>query len=236
MARCYLCHNDRQLRKSHIIPEFLYEKLYNDKGHMMTIHGKGRNRWKPLQNGIKENLFCDDCERLFNDEYEKPFLNGWVRAQVLPNPWRDAQGVYWVQSDYKMLKMFYLSVLFRASVSTKATFSEVSLGPHEEKLRQLLLSKTCPGHTEYPIFAHAVVHHESNEVLPIVTKAVVSKIDGHRCIGFVYGGARWWISVSSHRNHRFEMAGLQLNGSMPFHAVSWEELEVMQEASAALRS
>jgi len=235
MARCYLCHNERQLRNSHIIPEFLYEKLYNSKGHMMAINGIGNRGYKPLQNGEKEYLFCDDCERLFNDWYEKPFLMQWARANPLPNPWSDLEAIHWIQSDYKVLKMFHLSVLFRASVSSLPTFSEVSLGSHEEKIRKILLDNVCPNRFEYPIFGHAVVHHESLELIHVVTKPIQSKLDGHRCFAFIYGGVRWWISVSSHRNLKFEVTGLREDGRMPFHATSWNQLEIFQEASAALR-
>ena len=38
MPICRLCHKDRTLRKSHIVPEFLYSHLYNEKGHMMGLN------------------------------------------------------------------------------------------------------------------------------------------------------------------------------------------------------
>lgn len=36
MPRCHLCHLDRDLRNSHIVPEFLYSELYNGKGQLMA--------------------------------------------------------------------------------------------------------------------------------------------------------------------------------------------------------
>ena len=41
--------------------------------------------------------------------------------------------------DYKKLKLFFLSVLWRASVSTQPFFEKVSLGPHEAFIRDALL-------------------------------------------------------------------------------------------------
>ena len=41
--------------------------------------------------------------------------------------------------DYTQLRLFYLSLLWRMSVSTHPYFKEVSLGPHEEVLRRMLL-------------------------------------------------------------------------------------------------
>ena len=87
MPICRLCHKDRILRKSHIVPEFLYSHLYNEKGHMMGINGIGAKGWKPLQQGIREHLFCEECEQHFNEHFEKPFRQQWVVNCPLPDPW-----------------------------------------------------------------------------------------------------------------------------------------------------
>ena len=235
MAICRLCHNDRELRNSHIVPEFLYADLYNGKGHLMGINGQGGRGWKPLQKGIRELLFCESCEQHFNEYFEKPFRERWVVAQPLPNPWVGTD-VHWVTVDYSSFKLFHLSVLFRASVSTLATYREVSLGRHEEKLRLLLLHRDPGEFWQYPIFAYAVVHHKTNSLIPMVSQAQRLSFNGQRCYGIMYGGAQWWIGVSSHRNHELEKASLQPNGNMPFHAVPWNEVAVVQAASEALRN
>lgn len=235
MAICQLCHLDRELRNSHIVPESLYADLYNDKNHLMAINGQGPRGWKPLQKGIREPLFCEACEQHFNEYCEKPFLEQWVVAKPLPNPWA-TNDVHWVTVKYDSFKLFHLSVLFRAGVSTLPTFSEVSLGPHQEKLRQLLLNRD-PGEVwQYPIFAYAVVHHQTRCLISGVSQAQRSSFAGQRCYGFMYGGAEWWMCVSSHRNAELQAAGLQSDGRMPFHAVPWNELPIMQAAANALRN
>ena len=70
---CRLCRNIRQLRNSHIIPEFLYKPTYNRKGHAMGIHGRGNRGWKSLQKGLRDPLFCEQCEQHFNAYCERPF-------------------------------------------------------------------------------------------------------------------------------------------------------------------
>ncbi|MRW91035.1 hypothetical protein GJ699_13650 [Duganella sp. FT80W] len=236
MPRCNLCHQDRELRNSHIVPEFLYANLYNTKGHLMGINGQGNRGWAALQNGIKQHLFCESCEQHFNKHFEIPFLDRWVRAKPLPDPWSDLEHVQMARVEYASFKLFHLSVLFRASVCSLPTFSDVSLGPHEERIRKMLLDVNAGMPSEYPIFGYAVVHHESKRIVDMVTKAGKSSINGHRCWGIIYGGVQWWISVSSHRNHEFEQGGLQPDGQMPFHAVPWNEVDVIQMASKALRA
>lgn len=231
---CRLCQRDQILRGSHIVPEFLYSDLYNDKYQMMGINGLGRRGWAVVQKGLREHLLCEMCEQHFNDRFEKPFLEQWVMAAPLPNPWNFSD-VHWCSFDYISFKLFHLSVLFRAGVSSLPTFSTISLGPHEEKLRKLLRSVIPGENWEYPIIGNAIVHHKTKRIMPMVTQPTRSSFNGHCCYGMAYGGVQWWISVSSHRNAEFELVGLQPDGRMPFLAVPWNEVPTIQSAAAALR-
>lgn len=234
MALCRLCHNDRELRNSHIVPEFLYGNLYNAKHQMMGVHGRGAKGWSALQKGIREHLFCETCEQHFNEHFEKPFLSHWVTDFPLPDPWH-AEEMRWVTVPYAAFKLFHLSVLFRAGVSTLPTFSEVSLGPHEERLRKMLLAKDAGDDTRYPVFGYAVVHHRSRRIVQMVSKAIVGRFGGRRCYGMMYGGVQWWVCVASDTNHDFQQVALRPDGMMPFAPVPWNEVSVVQEASRALR-
>ena len=111
----------------------------------MGIHGRGNRGWKSLQKGLRDPLFCEQCEQHFNTYCEQPFYKQWIDAAPLPDPWPAGDRIHWITVDYSSFKLFHLSVLFRASVSQKPTFAAVSLGPHhEEKVRQLIL-KQDPG-------------------------------------------------------------------------------------------
>ncbi len=152
MSTCKLCLLDRELRNSHIVPEFLYKELYNNKGHLMAINGRGNRGWKAPQNGIREPLFCESCEQHFNRYYEQPFRAQWVVAAPLPNPW-DVSGVHRIKVDYISFKLFHLSILFRAGVSSRPCYREVSLGPHQETLRQLILNRDPGSPHQYQFWA-----------------------------------------------------------------------------------
>jgi hypothetical protein len=239
MPICKLCGNDRKLRNSHIIPEFLYAKLYNSKNQLLGIHGLGKHGYQLLQKGIRESLFCEACEQHFNKYCEKPFKKQWVDASPLPDPW-DATGIHWIKVDYASFKLFHLSVLFRAGVSSLPTFQAVSLGSHEEKLRKLILTRNPGEWWQYPVFGYAVIHHKTHELIHMVSRAVLTRpkkgpFGGGRYYGMMYGGVMWRFYVASHRNLEFEKMALQPDGSMPFTAVPWNEIDVMQEASHALK-
>ena len=200
----------------------------------MGINGRGGRGWRALQKGIREPLLCEPCEQHFNEYFEKPFLEQWVRGSPLPDPWNE-KDVYWVTVEYESFKLFHLSVLFRAGVSSLPTFSAVQLGPHKEKIRNLLLTRSAGEAWQYPVFGYAVVHHKTQRLIHMVSKSVKNRLGGRHCYGIMYGGVQWWVGVASDRNPEFEQVALRTDGRMPFTAVPWNEVGVVQEASEMLR-
>lgn len=233
MPICQLCLNDRELCQSHIVPEFLYKKLYNANDAAAAITGLGNKGYKLLQKGLCQYLLCDDCEQHLNKHFKIPFQNQWTNANPLPNPWIVPEP-YWVKVDYDSFKLFHLSILFRASVSNLPNFATVSLGVHQDKIRKMILNLDSGQFWQYPIYGFAVIRHDTKEIVQAVTMAKQSKYNAHRFYGIIYGGVQWLVSVSSHRNHEHEDIALQQDGRIPFHVMQWNELEDFQFAAKAL--
>jgi hypothetical protein len=65
MGQCKLCLQEKQLiKKSHIIPDFMYKDLFDDKHAILlnTSNTKTRNT-KILFNGEYEgNILCESCD------------------------------------------------------------------------------------------------------------------------------------------------------------------------------
>ena len=103
--------------------------------------------------GIYERLLCADCEMVLNryEDYGAKVLNGGTKVEgaQVDNDLR-FRGL-----DYTKLKLFYLSLLWRMSVSTQPFFKEVSLGPHEQVLRLMLLEGRPGKVAEYGVFCVA---------------------------------------------------------------------------------
>jgi hypothetical protein len=57
---CKLCMSAGPLRRSHIVPEFLYKPLYDQKHSFSGIADSGR--LSTLQIGLRERMLCQDCE------------------------------------------------------------------------------------------------------------------------------------------------------------------------------
>ena len=110
---CRLCGREAELRLSHIMPELLYRPSYDEK-HRATelIADQGRQRF--LQKGHRERLLCDDCEGCVGG-YEKYFADAWFRGGLRPE--RPKERIVHVAGlDYRLFKLFHLSVVWRAGV------------------------------------------------------------------------------------------------------------------------
>lgn len=232
--KCRLCEQNKDLRNSHILPEFLYKPLYDSKNKMAGITGKGWRKWKFLKKGLSEKLLCGECEQFLNTNYEQPFNKFWFGRKVLPYHF-DSNYITIQGIDYPSFKLFHMSILFRASVSKLPTFSLVKLGPHEEELRKMLKNKTPGPSHKYPIFACAVVDRSKTVIHGLITNPKEYRLEEHRSYGMVFGGCMWRYIVSSHRCDTILPCSLTDSGILTIIPWPLSKLDDIQDAAQALR-
>jgi hypothetical protein len=193
---CKLCLQEKPLRKSHIFPEFLYRPLYDPKKHRFHVLSTSP-AVEPFtkRKGYYERLLCQECEQIIGryEDYSSKVLKGGIEIEI-----RDLKDRLIVSMlDYTLFKLFLLSILWRSSISSLKEFSEIFLGPHEEKLRKMLF-KQKPGMShEYGIIAF---YNPTNPEFwqDFLLAPDKSRINGHTFYRFVLGGIFWSIVVSSH--------------------------------------
>lgn len=196
METCKLCLKNKELRKSHIVPDafFQYVKKEQDNGRHIVIT-RDSNYWG--QDTYSEKMLCEVCERKFADNFEK-----YAADLLLHNP--KNVGVTVTQfSDhielsgvnYEKLKLFQMSLLWRASISELDFYKGVSLPPQqEERLRVSLLSLTAMRPDEYPCTFERVMNdampyakeRQSHKRIITSPKTTASNICGYTT--FVLGG------------------------------------------------
>ena len=198
MSRCKLCGLDKKILKSHIIPEFMYKNMYEDNRFncISTIPGK-KNTLK--QKGEWERLLCEECELQISkyERYASQLLNGGIEVKGENHP-----GFIKVNNiNYKIFKLFQLSILWRASISTKAIFSEVKLGSHEEIIRKMLLSNNPGENHQYGCIMVATMH-ENEHIDSLIIQPELKRIDGQLGYRFMFGGFWWLFFCSSHKPNK----------------------------------
>lgn len=170
--KCKLCLKEyKKLCKAHIIPEFMYKDLYDEKGFLYIIEFKeNKIKTKKIPKGkYDKEILCLDCDNYINEisenyvskiynvllkggEHDRGVKDGQIPIRkFIPQIPQHLAEYHFDNLDYKQFKLFYLSILWRASISSLEEFEEVELGKYEQILRDMIRSEN-PGDVEdYPV-------------------------------------------------------------------------------------
>lgn len=152
MGCCCLCGEHKVLIGAHILPRAFYADLKSEDSQDMTLMGDKCKRL--VKNGIKDNgILCAECDNLLGDldnEAIKFFRTDFSKYKnTVKDPKSDkVLYLYVVPPDVfkiKKLILFFVALLYRASISTSYVFKNVSLGKKYENLfRESLLRGEIP--------------------------------------------------------------------------------------------
>ena len=87
MDTCRLCLKKKVLKNSHIIPEFIYSPLYDEKHRFHVLSNMNVSGPAKLQKGIREYLLCGECEGKLSkyERYMSLILSGGLEVKVSHN-------------------------------------------------------------------------------------------------------------------------------------------------------
>ena len=158
---CKLCLQEKKLlNKSHIIPDFMYRdgKIYYDDhtvhriDFVQSLKGKVTRRGKQNSGEYEGGILCKDCDGKVIKNYEdyaKLFLYGKKLGKQLLYHFPPGEVVL-RNIDYAKLKLFFLSVLWRASISTRPFFKEIEIADNlKEELREMILTGNPKGNNDF---------------------------------------------------------------------------------------
>jgi len=233
--KCRLCNKSENLIQSHIIPEYIYYTVYDDARKLFMISSDSNKRIKIEQKGIRERLLCKKCDNYFSpfENYGKSLLfGGKLNTSIFENT-KDYLIVDGV--DYTKFKLFQLSILWRAGISNHPFFSSVDLGPHEIKIREMLLKKYPGEPHEYGCIMFALL--DEGEFWDMIGSPRKYYAENQRCYRFVFGGFAWNFIVSGNSaDISLKDFMLQKNGR---HAIIKQEVtntDFIQKDAKWLRS
>ena len=137
-----LCLQEKKLIKAHIIPDGFFRPLRSE-GLAPEMHSNSSGSYpKRMPVGIYDSsILCGDCDRRIGpwDDYaQELLLRRFSEASVIQ---LNQQKVGWRIEDYHYprLKLFFLSLMWRASVSQQSFFKRISLGPFKNRLRAMIM-------------------------------------------------------------------------------------------------
>ncbi len=125
---CQLCKQDAPLVNSHIIPKSFYRGRRDNGNKPLKLISNIDNEYpRKSQSGIYDQIVCENCERLFSpwDDYAQALLLG-RSSELIPLVINNETVAYRLENiDYHKLKLFFISLLWRASASSKPFFSKI---------------------------------------------------------------------------------------------------------------
>ena len=180
MIVCKLTGKSGPAVKSHIVPKAFYELPPQSEGPTRILTNTPGQFPKKSPTGIYDDaIVTSEGESLFGpwDDYAcKVLLNRFKEFTPL---YESNQLVGWQLEDvdYARLKLFGLSVLWRAHASTDPFFQRVKLGVvHEEKIRDLLLRADPAKAEDYSVCFMRWIDDDFGPVPPM--DAIRQRIDG----------------------------------------------------------
>jgi len=171
---CNLCKQpDVPLVNSHIIPKSICQSVAGTKG--MIISDKTHDKRSP--SGIYDQIVCHECEKLFNNwddamvKFYKRILDNLPKNKLLP---------YFIEIknyEYSKIKLFFISLLWRADVCNHIFFEDVDVGEfHRAKLSSMILNKNPGDIDDYTVMLNFFVGGEKRPLMKKVTKCKIDNI------------------------------------------------------------
>lgn len=183
IGKCNLCLTEGiKYSKSHIIPKFLFKELKGDDGNEKIVEIYPNKEYRKVlssDNFYDRSILCSECETHLSkyETYLNMFLSKTIYDEKNQIEKTDKFSIIHVSNiDSEKLKLGLLSILWRSHITEQDFFSEVSLGPHSEYIRNLLITDDFGGEMEYPLFIS--VFHTENDLKNIILPIEKSKSDG----------------------------------------------------------
>lgn len=99
--------------------------------------------------------------------------------------------------DYKMFKLFLLSIIWRASISSRSFFNDIKLGPHEEEIRKMILEDNPKSQDNYPIFFMSYIKDKNMPREFIAYPRKIRSSEGYIMYIFIIAGMIYYYFINS---------------------------------------
>jgi len=193
---CKLCHKEKKLlKKSHIIPNFMYRDLFDEKHRLYEAKFKSDNTIESKlrqSGGYEKNILCDDCDNKVLgslESYSKSVLFGGISLKIRNEKNENGVICTFVEGlDYPKFKLFLLSLVWRASISTLSIFKNVSLGKHQDSIGNMIFHNKPGKYLDYPCAIFTYLNSTSYPHQLISEPGYINK-KNKKLFFFLIGGA-----------------------------------------------
>jgi len=196
---CRLCLATTDLCESHVVPEFCYEYDYSGSQRCAFVFylpkkGTQQKRFSIIRKGHREYLFCANCEQTLC-KYEQVFAAFLKNKLQLAGPFTHQQLIVLKGLDYHHMKLFLLSVIWRASLS-KMFGRDINLGPYSDKLRLILLKNKFVPQDAYPILGSLILDSKGYPFKGFIDNPITKRCGPAWVYVMCFASCEWNIFMS----------------------------------------
>ena len=200
---CKLCGQQKKLLKqSHIYPSFIYKGVFDNTNRTLLASLKDNRGPRFYQTGFYDkNVLCEHCDNVIIGRLER------YAASVLPPPTTNAHTSVVAQlendqlttlhitgMDYKQLKLFVLSLLWRAHHSSNEFFQKVHIPTHEPILRKMIMEGDPGAETVYEM-AIVRIDRANGEIVDMIPTPEVGEGWKLEVALFIVGGLIFSVAL-----------------------------------------
>lgn len=173
---CKFCGQEKKLIGAHIIPKHFYLNYKNEDYKLLDPFNCKCNA---QQSGAKDKtILCSDCDNKiigkFDDEGYKVLLQKIPQNLVYQDFYQKIYALKPEEYDYENLRKFFISILWRASISQLKEFKEINLGPYEDKALEILKDEKIYDKLFKILILKEPQNDDTNFLLTIIQKKIGS--------------------------------------------------------------
>ena len=200
--KCKFCFKDKKPVDAHIIPRCFFETMRirgDNRSFQLLSNTKNEHPRKSRIGLYDNNILCKECENIFHDydDYAcKTLLSDIDKYDHILNPHNEKEIGYKLDNiNYKILKLFFISVLWRASVSEKKEFSAVNCisDLFKDRLKEMIRNSNPGDANDFLVIVRKFTDNLGKNFLMDPYKLQIKKINFYRF--YLGGGYEFNIKV-----------------------------------------
>ncbi|QJB29904.1 hypothetical protein HF329_00710 [Chitinophaga oryzae] len=210
-SSCLLCgKRAKLLRKSHIIPDFMYKGLFDETDRMMFMSLNDFSKHKYVQTGYYDKyILCSDCDngRIGGwEKYAAAVLYGGGTKSLCNIEKRfvneEMDTLFVTGISYQRFKLFLLSILWRAHTSQNKFFKQICIPDLEPALRNALVTDNAGADDDFKVGILGIKGYDGN-LANFVMNPDMRRIEGSNFAHFMVSGFIYFIELK--KNGGFQL-------------------------------
>lgn len=157
---CKLCNQVGKLVRAHIIPRSFFLKAKGSSKQLLEARTHDKKIVQDWQNGVwDDEILCPRCEERLGswDQYGFELFGKPPGNDAFPRNDSEWQAFVLKDVDYSRLKLFVLSVVWRASACSEPFFEKIRLGKYEPIIADMIRNQNPGGFDTFPLVVARLV-------------------------------------------------------------------------------